>query len=322
MSVAPDDSSASHAPVLPLESIAALAIRPDGCYVDATFGRGGHSLAILAALGPHGRLFAIDRDPEAERTALRWSDPRFRFIRSPFGRLATVLADAGVARIDGLLVDLGVSSPQFDDPARGFSFRGDGPLDMRMDPASGESAAQWIARVPFDELAEVIAGYGEERHARRIARAIVASREREAIRTTSSLAQLVRSVVGRGRRPAGDALDPATRTFQAVRIHINDELGELARLLEASLGCLAPGARLVVISFHSLEDRIVKRFIRAQSGRGPVDPRLARLPVDIAPRPRRLAEIGGLLRPGADECARNPRAGSARMRVAERTVNP
>lgn len=290
-----------HVPVLSEEAIEWLAIRPDGVYVDATYGRGGHSARILASLSPAGRLLALDRDPEAARNAAgRFaSDARFEFVRTPFSGLAQVMDERGLAgRVAGLLLDVGVSSPQLDDPARGFSFARDGPLDMRMDPASGESAAEWINRAGEVELADVIYRYGEERYSRRIARAIVIRRERREFATTAELADVIARAVPRRER----RIHPATRSFQALRIFINGELDELRAALTASLDVLAPGGRLVVLSFHSLEDRIVKRFMRN---------------VSMA-EPGRLRIVKRLVRPGEAEAASNPRARSARLRVAER----
>ncbi|HKJ87457.1 MAG TPA: 16S rRNA (cytosine(1402)-N(4))-methyltransferase RsmH, partial [Gammaproteobacteria bacterium] len=238
---------------------------PDRRVVDATFGRGGHARRILAELGETGRLLALDRDPSAvaEGRAVLGADPRFRILRHPFSRLAEAVAEMGWTEgVDGVLADLGVSSPQLDVPERGFSFREEGPLDMRMDPDAGESAAEWLARVPVTELERVLREYGEERHARRVARALAVAREREGIRTTTELAELVRGAVpGRGE----PGKDKATRTFQAIRMAVNDELGELEAFLAAAVEVLRPGGRLVVIAFHSLEDRMVKRFIREEA---------------------------------------------------------
>ncbi len=310
----------NHEAVLLAEAVAALVVRVDGTYVDATFGRGGHCRAILGALGARGRVFAFDRDPQAAFAAAQIADPRLRFLCLRFSETAAALHAAGVAGVDGALLDLGVSSPQLDDPARGFSIRRDGPLDMRMDPEHGRSAAEWLADAPEDEIRRVIAEYGEERAAGPIARAIVAARAREPFTTTGRLAAVVAGAVRRARPGRREDIDPATRTFQAIRIHVNEELAELALGLDRLLPMLNPGGRLVVISFHSLEDRVVKRFIREHSGRAPVDPRLARLPVMPARARALLAPIGRLVRPGDAECRRNPRARSARMRVAERTA--
>src|SRR5215831_15432258 len=255
---------AGHVPVLLEEAAAALAIKAGGTYVDATFGRGGHGERILAALGPAGRLVAIDRDPAAETAARDWRDRRFTFHRAWFSEVAHVLDGEGIGLVDGVLLDLGLSSPQIDDPARGFSLRLDGPLDMRMDPTRGESAAQWLAHASASELKGVIADYGEERFAKQIARAIVAARAHGPIVRTGQLAAIVAKAVGaRGKRDRSQ--DPATRTFQAVRIHVNQELAELSLALEGILPRLEVGARLVVITFHSLEDRLVKQFFRRHS---------------------------------------------------------
>src|ERR1051325_6886383 len=248
-----------HEPVLLQEALAALAIRPGGAYVDGTFGRGGHSSAILDRLGPDGRLIALDRDPEAEAAAHALKDSRFRFFRMAFSSLSQALDAAGLPLADGMLFDLGVSSPQLDDPARGFSFRADGPLDMRMDPAAGPTAAQWLAAPADQEIRQVIRDYGEERFAKQIAAAIVAARARGPVLRTRELADLVAGAV-RTREPGQD---PATRTFQALRIHVNRELEEVSLMLPEATAHLAAGGRLAVIAFHSLEDRIVKRFMQS-----------------------------------------------------------
>jgi len=308
-----------HVPVLVEEAVEGLAIRADGTYVDATFGRGGHSGRILAQLGASGRLLALDRDPAAEACARRWTDRRFRFDHAPFSELARILDAEGIGHVDGLLLDLGVSSPQIDDPERGFSLRADGPLDMRMDPTRGITAAQWLARATEHELRGVIADYGEERFAAQIARAIVAARANEPIVRTGQLAAIVgKAVRSRGR---GDwSQDPATRTFQAVRIYVNQELEELSLALEAAVPRLVAGGRLVIISFHSLEDRLVKQFLRRNAEPYGGDPRLARLPIATRALPTpRLRLIGRAIRPRAAEIAANPRSRSARLRVAERT---
>lgn len=312
----------SHVPVLLHEAIDALAVRPSGIYIDATFGRGGHSRAILAALGPHGQLVAMDRDPEAAKAAHELDDARFTFRRAWFSELPDVLAGLSISRVDGALLDLGLSSPQIDDPQRGFSFRDDGPLDMRMDPDRGESAAQFIARADARELAEVIRDYGEERFAQSIARAIVAARALAAIVRTRQLAQIVAKALGS--RPRGDwSQDPATRTFQALRIFINRELVELSLTLNAIVPLLNPGGRIAVISFHSLEDRIVKRFFAQASKPFGGDPRLHRLPIRADALPGAPLEIiGRAVRASPAEIAANPRARSATLRVAERTSHP
>jgi 16S rRNA (cytosine1402-N4)-methyltransferase len=307
-----------HLPVLLEEAVAALAIRPEGVYVDATFGRGGHSRHMLAHLGPRGRLVALDRDPAAEAVARTWRDARFRFHRAWFSELADVLDAERIAEIDGLLLDLGVSSPQLDEPSRGFTLREDGPLDMRMDPTRGESAAQWLAHVTAGELREVIADYGEERFAQQIARAIVAARAHEPVIRTRQLAAIVAKAVGAG-RGRDRSQNPATRTFQAIRIHVNQELAELSLALDRALPRLATGGRLAVISFHSLEDRIVKQFFRRHSQPYGGDARLARLAIAeraLPVPPLRL--VGRALRPRPAEVAANARARSACLRVAER----
>ncbi|HEY9063545.1 MAG TPA: 16S rRNA (cytosine(1402)-N(4))-methyltransferase RsmH [Burkholderiaceae bacterium] len=307
-------ASFQHTTVLLAEAIDSLVTAPDGLYVDGTYGRGGHTRALLARLSDKGRVIAIDRDVEAIREATvgdaRVSDPRFSIHHTSFANLRGVLDAQGITRIDGLLLDLGVSSPQIDDPARGFSFRFDGPLDMRMDTTRGESAAEFLARADERHITEVIRDYGEERFALQIAKALVARRESgHPVRTTGELSKLVAGAVRT--REAGQ--DPATRTFQALRIFVNAELEELEQGLSAALDLLAPGARLVVISFHSLEDRIVKTFI-ARESRTEVDRRAPFAPE----KPHRLRALARI-RPGADEVRANPRARSAIMRVAERT---
>jgi 16S rRNA (cytosine1402-N4)-methyltransferase len=311
-----------HVPVLLEEAVAALAIKRSGIYVDGTFGRGGHSRRILAALGPAGRLVAIDRDPAAEAAAHAWNDRRFIFHRAWFSDLPDVLDGDAIAAIDGVLLDLGLSSPQIDDPERGFSLRADGPLDMRMDPSRGESAAQWLAHTTVAELKGVIADYGEERFAQQIARAIVAARAHEPVVRTRQLAAIVAKAVGA--RSRGDwSQDPATRTFQAVRIFVNQELQELPLALDRVLPRLAVGGRLAVISFHSLEDRVVKQFFRRHSQPFGGDSRIARLPIAERELPRPpLRLIGRARRAGDAEVAANPRARSAILRVAERTEGP
>jgi 16S rRNA (cytosine1402-N4)-methyltransferase len=311
-----------HVPVLLDEAVAALAVKPDGTYVDGTFGRGGHSRRILAELGPGGTLVAIDRDPSAEIVARSWRDSRFDFHRAWFSELPRVLDVAHAPLVDGVLLDIGIASPQIDDPQRGFSLRGDGPLDMRMDPSRGESAAEWIARVSEGELRGVIADYGEERFAPQIARAVVAARALEPITRTRQLAAIVGQAVGaRGR---GDwSQDPATRTFQAIRIFVNQELEELPLALERIVPRLRAGGRLAVISFHSLEDRIVKQFMRKSSQPFGGDERLARLPIATRSLPQPpLALIGRAVRASAAEVSANPRSRSATLRVAERTGGP
>lgn len=300
-----------HETVLLESAVAALNIQPDGVYIDATFGRGGHSRRILDHLDKHGRLFAFDKDPMAIAAGQAIADARFKLIHSSYEQVAEAMAQQGVTQVNGVLMDLGVSSPQLDDPSRGFSFRFDALLDMRMDTTRGLTAAAWLAQVGEAELREVISQYGEERFARAIARTIVAQRTVTPITTTKHLADLVASVVP-SREPGQN---PATRTFQAIRIYLNRELEGLSLALPRCAGLLASGGRLVVISFHSLEDRIVKRFMRELSS-PPVLP--ARLPIraiDIPAAKMRL--IGRATRPDDHEISRNPRARSAVMRVME-----
>lgn len=304
-----------HRTVLLNEAVDALVTRADGTYVDGTFGRGGHSRLVLERLGEAGRLIAFDKDPLAIATAQKIADPRFAIVHESFASLRAAMAERGVGRVSGVLLDLGVSSPQVDDPERGFSFRADGPLDMRMDPTRGESAADWLARATVQELTEVIRDYGEERFAFQIAKALVA-RGAESDRlgplvSTGELAQIVANVV----KTREKGKDPATRTFQAIRIHVNQELAELQVVLEAALSLLEQGGRLVVISFHSLEDRIVKRFMQAHASAPAVDRRLPIRAVDLPSPPLKI--IGRVFASDA-EVADNPRARSAVMRVAER----
>jgi len=296
----------THDTVLLTEAVDALAIKADGAYIDATFGRGGHSALILKTLGPNGHLLGVDRDPEAVAHARTWRDERFAIRHQAFH----TISDLPEASIDGLLMDLGVSSPQIDDPTRGFSFRHDGPLDMRMDTTRGQSVAEWLEGATPEFIAEVIRDYGEERFAVQISKAIDRRRqERGPFRTTLELAQVVAGAV-KTREPGKD---PATRTFQAFRIFINAELEELQQALTASLRLLKPGGRLVVISFHSLEDRIVKQFIATHS-REVVDRRALFAPAKTLP----LKSLGRV-KASAAEVAGNPRSRSAVMRVAERT---
>ena len=300
------ESTWQHTTVLLNEAVEALVTKPDGTYVDATFGRGGHSRLILSQLDAQGRLIAFDKDPEAVAVANAIEDPRFEIRHEGFAGLRE-LQSASAA---GILMDLGVSSPQIDNPARGFSFRSDGPLDMRMDPTRGQSAADFLATASVEQMAEVIRDYGEERFAVQIAKAVAARRqERGPLASTSELAQLVAGAV-KTREPGQD---PATRTFQALRIFVNAELEELQEALTASLDVLQAHGRLVVISFHSLEDRIVKQFI-AKHSRDEVD---RRAPF-AAPKPMKLKAIERV-KPTADEIAANPRSRSAIMRVAQRT---
>jgi len=309
-------SEGSHTTVLLEQAVDGLNVRSDGTYVDCTFGRGGHSRLILARLGAEGRLVALDRDPQAVAAGGEIGDRRFRMLHGRFSRLAELAARAGIARADGIMLDLGVSSPQLDEAGRGFSFRFDAPLDMRMDPDGGPTAAEWLAHASEQEIREVIRRYGEERFAKQIAAAIVAARARRPLGTTRELAALVAKAV-----PARDPRqDPATRTFQALRIHINQELEELSLVLPQCVDLLAPSGRLVVISFHSLEDRIVKRFLREASRVDGLPPRLPVRARDL-PQPR-MRLVGRAVRPSAAETAANPRARSAIMRIAERLPAP
>ena len=302
-----------HTTVLLTEAVQALVVQPGGTYVDGTFGRGGHSRAVLALLSPAGRLVAFDKDPQAIEAAAQITDPRFAICHASFDAMASELAARGITQVDGVLLDLGVSSPQIDDPARGFSFRYDAPLDMRMDTTRGETAAEFLARADVRTITEVLRELGEERFAVQIAKALVARREGGApVTRTGELSALVARAV-KTREPGQD---PATRTFQALRIHVNAELEALEQGLKAALVLLAPAGRLVVISFHSLEDRIVKTFI-ARESRDVVDRRAPMAP----PRDLRLVSLGRV-KPSAEEIAANPRARSAVMRVAERTEVP
>jgi 16S rRNA (cytosine1402-N4)-methyltransferase len=302
-----------HIPVLLAETLDALAMRPDGCYVDGTFGRGGHSRALLERLGPHGRLIALDRDPSAIEAGRSIHDERFTLVHARFAELADVLDELGVDALDGVMLDIGVSSPQLDEAARGMSFRQDAPLDMRMDTSKGETVAQWLARADETDIREVIRDYGEERFASAIAKAIVAARSERPVDTTHQLAQIVAATVRT--REAGQ--HPATRSFQALRIFINKELEELSLVLPQALAALTPGGRLAVIAFHSLEDRIVKRFM-ADQATPPQPPRGLPLRADQLPRP--TMKLIGRIRAGAEEVARNPRARSATLRVAEKVA--
>ncbi len=298
---------------MPAEMVAALAVRPDGVYLDGTFGAGGYSRAMLAAGA--GRVIGLDRDPTAAARgrALAAGTPGFTMLEGCFGDMAELLAGAGVARLDGIVLDLGLSSVQLDDPDRGFSFAADGPLDMRMS-GRGTSAAELLETADEATLVEIIFRYGEERAARRIARAIVTQRRQRPLRRTHELAALVSATIGR----QGGRIDPATRTFQALRIHLNDEMGELERALEAAEALLGPGGRLVVVAFHSLEDRLVKRFMVARSDARPRPSRHLPLP-DAAPAgPVFRLLTRQAVRPGAAETLANPRARSARLRAAER----
>ncbi|ROQ30778.1 16S rRNA (cytosine(1402)-N(4))-methyltransferase RsmH [Gallaecimonas pentaromativorans] len=304
-----------HVSVLLNESIEALAIKPDGLYVDGTFGRGGHSRAILAKLGANGRLVSIDRDPAAIAEAKTITDPRFAIVQGPFSGLASYLDELGLSgKVDGLLLDLGVSSPQLDDAERGFSFMRDGPLDMRMDPSSGESAADWLNRAGADDIAFVLKTFGEERFAKRIARAIVERRAVAPLSRTSELADLIAKAA-----PVKEKhKHPATRSFQAIRIYINSELDEVKQALDGAIKVLAPKGRLAVISFHSLEDRLVKQFIRAQE-KGPELPPGLPVTQDQLKHHMKLKALGKPVFPSEAETEHNPRARSSVLRIAERT---
>jgi 16S rRNA (cytosine1402-N4)-methyltransferase len=307
----------AHLTVLAEPAVGHLVTDPSGIYVDATFGRGGHSRLILSRLSARGRLIALDRDPQAAEAAAAITDTRFHFAHTRFSRLSATLAAMGVTRPQGLLLDLGVSSPQIDAAERGFSWRAEAPLDMRMDTSCGITAAQWLASATVEELARVIREYGEERFAASIAKAITARRDAgRPVVTTADLAAVVAGAIPvRSRRDA--AQHPATRTFQALRIHVNQELEELALVLEQSVAVLASGGRLVVISFHSLEDRLVKRFI---DGHAHPERALGRLPLRAADLPQPRLRSVARVKPDATEVAANPRARSAVMRVAERTA--
>ena len=303
-----------HRTVLLNEAVDALAIegeRRSGVYVDGTFGRGGHSQKILEMLDANGRLIAFDKDPQAIATAKGIADARFEIVHESFAALRTALAARGVTKVDGVLLDLGISSPQVDDAARGFSFRSDGPLDMRMDTTRGMSAAEWLATASEQAIEKVIRDYGEERFAFQIAKAIAARRAVEPISGTRQLAEIVAHAV----KTREKGKDPATRTFQAIRIYINQELEELEIGLNDAFGMLAPHGRLVVISFHSLEDRIVKRFM-AGKAKAPQPDR--RLPIRAVDLPQPEMKLLGRIKPSDEEVAQNPRARSAVMRTAEK----
>lgn len=303
-----------HTPVLAQEVVRALNIQSDGTYVDATFGRGGHTRAILAKLGEHGRVLAIDRDPDAVASGQNEfsTDPRINVVHARFSRMAEIVAQYGDTHpVMGIVFDLGVSSPQLDAARRGFSFRHDGPLDMRMDPGYGVSVAEWLQSVDENELARVIRSFGEERFAKRVARAILLRQQEQPLSTTRQLAEVVAAAVPT-REPGQH---PATRTFQALRLHVNDELEEISAALPQAMDCLSPGGRLVVISFHSLEDRIVKRFIRDASR---ADPYPVDLPIRASELRPSLQAIGRAIKASKTEVEQNPRARSAVLRVAEK----
>ena len=302
-----------HRPVLLNEAVDALNIQPDGKYLDGTFGRGGHSRAILARLSKEGCLLSLDRDPEAVAAGKEelGDDPRFSIVQGDFADMERFVREWGVEEgLDGILLDIGVSSPQLDNPERGFSFMEDGPLDMRMNPLQGVSAKEWLAEASERELTRVFREFGEERHARRIARSIVLARQKQRLETTGQLARLIEETTGRREQNK----HPATRCFQAIRIVINDELAQLARGLEEAINLLRPGGRLVVISFHSLEDRLVKRTIREAARPGKVRRNVPQHP-DHEPL---LRPIGRAIKASETELSVNPRARSAVMRVAEK----
>ncbi len=306
-------SGGAHISVLLEGAVDALNIRPDGVYVDATFGRGGHSREILNRLGPAGKLIALDRDLQAVAAAAGIQDARLHMVHAAFSKLSEVLEELQIESVDGVLFDLGVSSPQLDDAARGFSFRFDAPLDMRMDTSQGMTAAEWLNQADEKEIAQVVWKYGEERFARQVARALVKARALAPIATTRQLASIVATAV----RTRERGQDPATRTFQAVRIFINRELEEIETALPQAVAALKPGGRLVVISFHSLEDRMTKRFMRDEAEGERVPPEI---PVTAdALRGGRLHLVGKAIKPDHYECSANPRARSATMRVAERS---
>ena len=302
-----------HRPVLLDEAVDALNIQPDGKYLDGTFGRGGHSRAILARLSKEGCLLSLDRDPEAVAAGKEelGDDPRFSIVQGDFADMERFVREWGVEEgLDGILLDIGVSSPQLDNPERGFSFMEDGPLDMRMNPLRGVSAKEWLAEASERELTRVFREFGEERHARRIARSIVWARQKQRLETTGQLARLIEDTIGRREKNK----HPATRCFQAIRIYINDELAQLARGLEEAINLLRPGGRLVVISFHSLEDRLVKRTIREAARPGRIRRNIPQHP-DHTPV---LKPLSKAIKPSAHELSANPRARSAVLRIAEK----
>ncbi len=302
-----------HVTVLLQEAVAALNVRADGVYIDGTFGRGGHSRLILSKLSDRGHLFGIDRDPEAVKAGLEIRDLRFTMLRGRFSEMPDLLREFGVlGKVSGILLDLGVSSPQLDDPERGFSFMKDGPLDMRMDPDSGISAADWLNSAAETEIADVIYKYGEERFARKIARAVVQDRRKTPFKTTMQLADLISRLV-----PREPGKHPATRTFQALRIKINGELSEVEQALENSREILAPGGRLAVITFHSLEDHLVRSFLK-KAERGNVPPRGIPVPESEIAKTRTFRLVDRGIHPGAAEIAGNPRSRSAILRTGER----
>jgi 16S rRNA (cytosine1402-N4)-methyltransferase len=307
-----------HRTVLLDEAVDALNLegaRASGTYIDGTFGRGGHSRLLLSRLSPQGRLIAFDKDPQAIATAEQIDDPRFSIVHDSFATMDDALAARGIDRVDGILLDLGISSPQVDDATRGFSFRNDGPLDMRMDTTRGMSAAEWVATAEQNHLEKVIRNYGEERFAFQIAKAIVARRAVEPISSTRQLAAIVANTV----KSREKGKDPATRTFQAIRIFINQELEDLESGLTAAYSVLAPGARMSVISFHSLEDRMVKQFLASKAN---VEQPDRRLPIRAVDLPQPLMKLVAKIKPSEAEVTGNPRSRSAVLRVAERLGTP
>lgn len=307
-----------HRTVLLDDAVQGLNIQPDGIYIDGTFGRGGHSRLILSQLGPEGRLIAIDRDPQAIAAAAQIEDNRFSIVHGPFSQLAEFVDSLGLTgKINGILLDLGVSSPQLDDAERGFSFMRDGPLDMRMDPSQGQSAAEWLMRAEEQDIAFVIKTYGEEKFGKRIARAIVERNRLAPMTRTKELAEVVAAAM-----PVKDKhKHPATRSFQAIRIWVNSELEEIERALKASLTVLAPTGRLSIISFHSLEDRLVKRFMRDHSRGVQVPPGVPMTEAQIQALGGRELRALGKSVPAAEEIADNPRARSSVLRIAERSTS-
>ncbi|NKF52356.1 16S rRNA (cytosine(1402)-N(4))-methyltransferase RsmH [Shewanella sp. WXL01] len=308
----------AHLSVLLKETVDGLNIKPDGIYIDGTFGRGGHSRQVLKRLGENGRLIAIDRDPQAIEASKQFADDkRFQIVHGGFGQLADYVEDLGLTgKIDGVLLDLGVSSPQLDDADRGFSFLRDGPLDMRMDNSQGETAAQWIARAEIEDMAWVFKTYGEEKNARHIARCIAADRQETPFTRTKELADLISRITKKKEKNK----HPATRVFQAIRIYINSELEQIDQALEGSLTALAPQGRLSIISFHSLEDRMVKRFIRRHSQGESVPHGLPITEAELN-KNKKLKAVGKAMKPSEAELEVNPRARSSVLRVAERLDN-
>lgn len=301
-----------HISVLLNESIEALNIQPTGCYIDGTFGRGGHTRALLSKLGPTGQVLAMDRDPEAIEAGQAIDDDRLTLVHAEFNQLSENIERLGWASVDGILLDLGVSSPQLNEGNRGFSFAHDGPLDMRMDPTQGESAAEWLNRAKQADIADVLYQYGDERHSRPIAKGIATAREQSPLTHTSQFAEIIRQA-----HPAWPKdKHPATKSFQAIRIYINQELAQLESVLPQAMKALRPGGRLAIISFHSLEDRMVKRFMKAQAKGTDAPPEIPLTAAQIQSTLKILHRQG--IRPSSEETERNPRARSAVLRVAEK----